>query len=59
MLSAPSGDYQVQVGDTLDRISARYFGDSTRWRDIASLNGIQDPLDLTPGRLLSIPERQN
>jgi len=53
----PHRTHQVQVGDTLDRISARYFGDSTRWRDIASLNGIADPLDLHPGRLLSIPER--
>jgi nucleoid-associated protein YgaU len=46
----------VQVGDTLDRIAARYFGDSTKWRDIATLNGLADPLDLTPGRLLSIPD---
>jgi hypothetical protein len=53
----PKRTHQVQVGDTLDRIAARYYGDSTKWRDIASLNGIQDPLDLAPGRLLSIPER--
>ena len=53
----PKRTHQVQVGDTLDRIAARYFGDSTKWRDIATLNGIADPLDLTPGRLLSIPER--
>jgi LysM repeat protein len=54
----PKRTHQVQAGDTLDRIAARYFGDSTRWRDIATLNGIQDPLDLAPGRLLSIPERR-
>jgi hypothetical protein len=53
----PKRTHQVQVGDTLDRIAARYYGDSTRWRDIATLNGIADPLDLPPGRLLSIPER--
>lgn len=53
----PQKTHQVQVGDTLDRIAARYYGDSTRWRDIATLNGIADPLDLTPGHLLSIPER--
>jgi LysM repeat protein len=53
----PNRTHQVQVGDTLDRIAARYYGDSTKWRDIATLNGIGDPLDLTPGRLLSIPER--
>ncbi|MGK0274477.1 MAG: LysM repeat protein [Ilumatobacter sp.] len=55
----PKRSHQVQVGETLDRIAARYFGDSTKWRDIATLNGIQDPLDLQPGRLLSIPERGN
>lgn len=54
----PQRTHQVQVGDTLDRIAARYFGDSTKWRDIAALNGIADPLDLAPGRLLSIPERR-
>lgn len=54
----PQRTHQVQVGDTLDRIAARYFGDSTQWRDIAAVNGIADPLDLTPGRLLSIPERR-
>jgi nucleoid-associated protein YgaU len=53
----PKRTHQIQVGDTLDRIAARYYGDSTKWRDIATLNGISDPLDLTPGRLLSIPER--
>lgn len=55
----PQRTHQVQVGDTLDRIAARYFGDSTKWRDIATVNGINDPLDLTPGRLLAIPERRN
>jgi len=54
----PKRTHQVQVGDTLDRIAARYFGDSTKWRDIATLNGIEDPLDLSPGHLLSIPERK-
>jgi len=53
----PERTHQVQVGDTLDRIAARYYGDSTMWRDIATINGIADPLDLPPGRLLSIPER--
>ncbi|MFN3254053.1 MAG: LysM peptidoglycan-binding domain-containing protein [Ilumatobacter sp.] len=53
----PKRTHQVQVGETLDRIAGRYFGDPTRWRDIAQLNGIADPLDLKPGRLLAIPER--
>ena len=53
----PNRTHQVQVGDSLDRIAARYYGDSTQWRAIASANGIADPLALRPGRLLAIPER--
>ena len=53
----PKRTHQVQVGDTLDRIAAKYYGDPTKWRDIARLNGVADPLDVRPGRLLSIPER--
>jgi hypothetical protein len=53
----PNRTHQVQVGDTLDRLASRYYGDSTRWRDIATLNGISDPLDLRPGTHLAIPER--
>lgn len=53
----PKRTHLVQIGDTLDRIAAKYFADSTRWRDIAELNGIADPLDLSPGHLLLIPER--
>ena len=47
--------HRVQPGETLDRISAKYYGDSTRWRQIASANGISDPLALRNGSLLSIP----
>ena len=53
----PNKTHQVQVGETLDRIAAKYFGDSTKWREIAELNDIADPLDVQIGRLLSIPER--
>jgi hypothetical protein len=53
----PNRTHQVRVGETLDRIAASYYGDATKWRDIASVNGIADPLDLPPGRLLAIPER--
>lgn len=53
----PNKTHQVQVGETLDRIAAKYFGDAMKWREIAVLNDIADPLDLEIGRLLSIPER--
>lgn len=47
--------HRVQPGETLDRISAHYYGDPTRWRLLANANGIEDPLGIRPGALLSIP----
>ena len=52
----PGRSHQVQFGDTLDRIAARYYADATKWRAIAEATGIGDPLDLRPGSLLSIPK---
>jgi hypothetical protein len=52
----PSRSHRIEVGDTLDRIASRYYGDATKWRSIADANGIGDPLDLAPGRFLAIPE---
>lgn len=54
----PHRVHRVQPGETLDRIAARYYGDSTRWRQIAGANGIPDPLAVRPGTLLSIPRSQ-
>lgn len=51
----PHRVHRVQPGETLDRISARYYGDSTQWRRIAAANGISDPLAVKSGALLSIP----
>lgn len=51
----PSRVHRVQPGETLDRISARYYGDSTRWRVLASANGLEDPLAIKAGALLDIP----
>ena len=54
----PHRVHRVQPGETLDRISAKYYGDSNRWRQIASVNGIADPLSLKTGSMLSIPRKQ-
>jgi len=51
----PHRVHRVMPGETLDRISARYYGDSTRWRVIAAANGLEDPLALQPGQVVSIP----
>jgi hypothetical protein len=52
----PHRVHRVQPGETLDRISARYYGDSTRWRLLATANGIEDPLAIRPGSLLTVPQ---
>jgi len=51
----PHRVHRVQPGETLDRISARYYGDSTRWRLLASANGLEDPLAVRPGTMLTVP----
>lgn len=52
----PHRIHRVQRGETLDRISARYYGDPTRWRTLAIANGIEDPLGIRPGAVLTIPQ---
>jgi hypothetical protein len=47
--------YVVQQGDTLSRIAADHYEDSSQWRAIANQNGIDDPLDLKPGTILEVP----
>jgi nucleoid-associated protein YgaU len=51
----PHRVHRVQPGETLDRISARYYGDATQWRRLARANDVEDPLALHPGELLDIP----
>jgi hypothetical protein len=45
----------VLHGDTLSGIAGVYLGDPARWREIAELNRIVDPLALAPGASLVIP----
>jgi hypothetical protein len=46
---------EVRPSDTLQGIAYEEYGDATKWRSIALANDIDDPMDLRPGRLLSIP----
>lgn len=48
--------HRLSHGETLDRVAAQHYADSTRWRLIADANGIVDPLALESGQLLVIPE---
>jgi nucleoid-associated protein YgaU len=45
----------VKRGDTLSAIAAQEYLDPSMWRPIAARNNLDDPLDLTPGRVLLIP----
>lgn len=54
----PSRSHVVQAGEALDAIAARYYGNATDWRLIATSNGIEDPLRIDPGTVLLIPIRE-
>ena len=45
----------VKRGDTLSSIAAKEYLDPCLWRPIAEANAIDDPYDITPGRMLLIP----
>jgi hypothetical protein len=47
--------HRVVAGDRLDLIAQDVYRDPTRWRQIASFNGIVDPLGIRPGQVLAIP----
>ena len=42
-------------GETLSKLAHEYLGDPGAWRDIAEANGIDDPINLRPGRRIVIP----
>jgi len=44
--------YVVKKGDTLWAIAVRYYGDGTRWQEIARRNGVADPRKLSIGKVL-------
>lgn len=47
--------YVVQRGDTLSSIAGEVYNDPTNWRPIANANGLDNPLAIRPGQVLSIP----
>lgn len=48
-------DHVLVRGERLDHLAARFLGDDGYYWVIALVNGILDPLDLTPGQKLKIP----
>jgi Contractile injection system tube protein/LysM domain len=47
--------YVVRRGDTLSSISSAVYRRPDAWRELALANGITDPRQLTPGRVLTVP----
>jgi len=45
---------QVRQGETLDLIAFEEYGDPNRWRFLADINKLDDPLSLPDGTLLAI-----
>jgi hypothetical protein len=43
------------LGERLDQIAFRYYGEPALWRLLATFNDISDPFCLSPGRPLRIP----
>ena len=54
-VTSGGGTYVVQKGDTLWSIARRTYGDGQRWREIAEVNGINDPSKLRVGQTLAMP----
>ena len=51
----PKARLEIDGGDSLQAIAYESYRDATKWRAIAEANGIDDPLHLKRGSVLSIP----
>lgn len=52
----PVGSYRYYVdeGDTLIKIAKWYYGDSSKWTDIATRNNLKNPNDIKVGQVMYI-----
>lgn len=48
-------DHIIQLGERLDAIAHKYYGDPDYWWAIALANRIQDPFSLTVGARIRVP----
>ncbi|SFK72739.1 LysM peptidoglycan-binding domain-containing protein [Streptomyces pini] len=55
--AAATTSYEVKRGDTLWSIAADRLGDGRRYREIATLSGVKDADELSPGQKLKIPAK--
>ncbi len=55
--SEPRRTWIVEEGQRLDWIAAQEYGDSSAWRHIAEVNGINNPFSLHSGQVLKLTPR--
>jgi nucleoid-associated protein YgaU len=48
--------HQLTRGETLQSLAHQVYGNAAYWRGIAAANGIDDPMRVSPGRRLLIPD---
>ncbi len=55
--AAPCEDYKVQRGDTLQKISEKFFGTTKKWRKIfdANKDKLKAPDRIYPGQTICVP----
>ena len=53
--AAVAGTRAVDLGERLDQLAFRYYGDAAYWRVLAWANAVEDPLRLPTGLLLRVP----
>ena len=51
----PRRVHTIREGDTLAAIAYREYGNAALWRQVADVNGIDDPMRLVPGRSVFLP----
>lgn len=51
----PAKSHSARTGETLVTIAASQLGDASRWKEIAALNGVRSPKDVTPGSRVRLP----
>ena len=49
------GGEAAEGGERLDQLAYQYYGDAAFWRELAALNGVDDPMHIPAGHLLEIP----
>src|SRR5258707_308919 len=47
--------HTMKEGETLDWLAAKEYGSAAQWRFIAEVNKIDDPFQLKPGTVISLP----